>query len=160
MMDRKMTVLKILMLCFLFGFLFYLNVRDNTKDISVSEIAKQLEKGKNVSNLVQGDANSLKRYYSLNANDYDGFALWTSENSMDVDEMIVVKAKNDDQVEDLEESMESRIKTQKKNFEGYGAEQTALLGESIVVTRGKYVFFAVSKNAASWESIFLKTIKN
>lgn len=159
-MDRKMTILKILMLCFLFGFLFYLNTRDNTKDISVSEIAKQLGQGKEVGNLEEGDANSLKRYYNLNANDYDGFALWTSENPMDVDEMIVIKAKTEEQTDDLEESIEERIETQKKNFEGYGAEQTALLGESIVVTKGKYVFFAVSKNAASWESIFLESIKN
>lgn len=159
MMDRRMKILKILMLCFLFGFLFYLNTKDNTADKSVSEIAKQLEKGKNVNTLVKGDANSLKRYYNLNANDYDGFALWTSENPMDVDEMIVIKAKSDEQVDDLEESIETRIKTQKQNFEGYGAEQTALLGESIVDVKGKYIFFAVSQNASSWETIFLKSIK-
>lgn len=159
MMDRMMTILKILMLCFLFGFLFYLNTRDNTKDISVSEIAKQLKEEESIANLVEGDANSLKRYYSLNANDYDGFALWTSENPMDVDEVIVIKAKSDEQMDDLEESIEDRIETQKQNFEGYGAEQTALLEESIVVTRGNYIFFAVSDNAASWESIFLESIK-
>lgn len=159
MMNRMMTILKILMLCFLFGFLFYLNTRDNTNDTSVSEIAEQLKKEENIGNLVEGDANSLKRYYSLNANDYDGFALWTSENPMDVDEIIVIKAKSDEQMDDLEDSIEKRIETQKQNFEGYGAEQTALLEESIVVIRGEYAFFAVSENAASWESIFLESIK-
>lgn len=158
-MDRMMTILKILMLCFLFGFLFYLNTKDNTADKPISEISKQLEKGKEVNTLVKGDANSLKRYYNLNANDYDGFLLWTSENPMDVDEMIVIKAKSDEQVDALEESIETRIKTQRQNFEGYGAEQTALLEESIVDIKGKYIFFAVSQNASSWEKIFLESIK-
>ncbi len=158
-MNQKMTILKIFMICFLFGFLFYINSRDNTADKTADEIAKQLQTGKNVDTLVKGDANSLKRYYNLSANDYDGFALWTSENPMDVDEMIIIKAKSDEQVDSLEESMQTRISTQKKNFEGYGAEQTALLGESIVDVKGKYVFFAVSKNAPSWESIFLESVK-
>ncbi len=158
-MGKTMTILKILMLCFLFGFLFYVNTRNNTADKNVSDIEKQLQSGKGVDTLVKGDANSLKRYYDLNANDYDGFALWTSQNPMDVDEMIIIKAKSDEQVDSLEESVQERVRTQKKNFEGYGAEQTALLGKSVVTAKGKYVFFAVSKNASSWESIFLKSVK-
>lgn len=78
---------------------------------------------------------------------------------MEVDELLVVKMKSTDQTETVESAVEKRVEQQKESFEGYGAEQTALLSNHVLEIKGQYVFFGVSKNAQLWESEFIQAIK-
>ena len=49
----------------------------------------------------KGDSKSLKRFYKLNANDYDGVILYTPKSTMDVNEVLIVKVKDKSQIESL-----------------------------------------------------------
>ena len=96
----------------------------------------------------------LKRYMGLDEAAYDGVLYYKAESPMAVEELLIIKAKDQDQAADLEESMEEHIKSQKKSFEGYGAEQTALLNEAIVETKGNYGLMAVGEKAGAWKERF------
>lgn len=99
-----------------------------------------------------------KRYYGLNPKEFDGAVLLYSEGVMDVEEVLLIKVKEETQAEDVEKSIEERLSVQKKNFEGYGAGQMKLLKNAVVETRGTYIFMAVSKNAVTYQKAFEESL--
>ncbi len=58
---------------------------------------------------------------------------------MSENEILVIKVKNESQIETVEKAVEIRVNTQEKNFEGYGVEQTKLIHAANIETRGRYV---------------------
>lgn len=155
----KQNIIKVIMVLFLIGYLVVVYQRDNVKDIVMDDVITEMEKDTTLTSLKKGDVNALKRYYSLGEADCDGFLLYCSESPMAVEELLIIKAKNESQTEGLEKAAQSRLTSQKKSFEGYGAEQSALLDEAIVDTKGKFVIYAAGKDAEKWKEEFMACIK-
>lgn len=82
----------------------------------------------------------FKRIFGLNAEDYEGIAYFKPVSQMDVEELLIVKVKSEEQMESLEEAADERIENQKKSFDGYGAAQCALLEKAIVKKKGNFLF--------------------
>ena len=129
-------------------------------DMTVEEIESDMVKEVKFEKMERGDSKSLKRFYKLNANDYDGVILYTPQSTMDVNEMLIVKVKDKLQIEYLQDSIDSRINYQLESFDGYGPEQVALVNEYELKTKGNYVFFAVSENAQELKKAFLDSIED
>lgn len=100
------------------------------------------------------DANGLKRFYGISVKDIEGFVLYTPKSMMDVDELLIMKLKSGDDGAAFRKAAETRLKTQLKNFNGYGTDQTELLNQHVLVVKKGYFFYAVSKQADSWKQIF------
>lgn len=126
---------------------------------SVDQIETSMKKEVKFEKMEKGDTKSLKRFYKLNANDYDGVILYTPKSTMDVNEVLIVKVKDKSQIESLEDSIDSRINYQLQSFSGYGPEQCALVNDYELKTKGDFVFFAVSENANQIKEAFLDSIK-
>ena len=84
--------------------------------------------------------------------------LYIPDDVMSVNEVLVIKVKDESQTEAVEKAVESRMDTQEKNFEGYGIEQTKLIHSAITDIRGYYVLLAVSKDADRIDEAFKKSI--
>ena len=125
----------------------------------MDQIENSMKKEVKFEKMEKGDSKSLKRFYKLNANDYDGFILYTPQSTMDVNEVLIVKVKDKSQIESLEDSIDSRINYQLQSFSGYGPEQCALVNDYELKTKGDFVFFAVSENANQIKEAFLDSIK-
>ncbi|MCQ4762242.1 DUF4358 domain-containing protein, partial [Alistipes onderdonkii] len=97
----------------------------------------------------KGTTQDLKKYYGLNASDYDGVMLYIPDDVMSVNEILVVKLKDKSQAEAVEEAARKRLDTQKTSFEGYGAKQTKLINSAVLDSRGYYLLMAVSEDADS-----------
>lgn len=128
-------------------------------DLTVDQIENRMSQTVKFDKMEKGDGKSLKRYYKLNINDYDGVTLYTPISTMDVNEMLIIKVKDKSQIESLEDSIDSRINYQLQSFGGYGPEQCALVNNYELKTKGDYVFFAVSENAEQLKEAFLNSIK-
>lgn len=126
---------------------------------TVDEIESNMSTSVKYDKMEKGDAKSLKRYYKLNVNDYDGVILYTPTSTMDVNEMLIIKVKDKSQIESLENSIDSRINYQLQSFAGYGPKQCALVNNYELKTKGNFVFFAVSENAEQLKKAFLDSIK-
>lgn len=153
------NILKYLMVLILIAYVVLLVSMENSNDVPVDTIEKNITKVMKTKGMTKGRAQDLKKYYGLNANDYDGVMLYIPNDVMSVNEVLVVKVKDESQTEDVEKAIESRLDTQKKSFEGYGVEQTKLLRSAIVESKGSYTFLAVSKDADSIEAAFRKSIR-
>lgn len=131
-------------------------VNDN---LSASDIQKSIVDTGLVKNMEETGTKGLKRYYGLNAGDFDSVVLYTPESSMEVDEMLIVKVKDKSQIEGLEDTIDNRVNSQLQSFGSYGPEQCALLNNYELKTEGRYVFFAVSENAEQLKEAFKEAIK-
>ena len=128
-------------------------------NLTVEKIKDNISEVVDFDGMEKGDAKSLKRYYQLNINDYDGAVIYVPKSNMDVNEMLIIKVKDEEQISSLEDSIDSRINYQLQSFEGYGPEQCDLVNNYELKVRGNYVFFAISKNAEQLKDAFLKSIE-
>ena len=80
------------------------------------------------------------------------------KDNMDVNELLIVKLKDTSQSKAVESAIRQRLDTQLKSFEGYGAEQTALLEAHKLQVKGNYIFFMVGDRAAAAQKAFLKSL--
>ncbi|WP_343344467.1 DUF4358 domain-containing protein [Terrisporobacter petrolearius] len=126
---------------------------------SVDQIETEMKQEVKFDKMKKGDSKSLKRFYKLNANDYDGVILYTPQSTMDVNEVLMVKVKDESQIQSLEDSIDSRVNYQLESFSGYGPEQCALVDNYELKSKGKFVFFAISENAQEIKEVFLDSIK-
>lgn len=152
------NVCKYLMVIALIAYVVFLISREGNNTASVDTIEKNITKAVSVKGMKKGTTQDLKKYYGLNANDYDGTMLYIPDDVMSVNEILVVKVKDESQVEAVEAAVEGRLSTQKKSFEEYGVEQTKLLKSAIEESKGYYVLLAVSKDADSIDAAFKKSI--
>ena len=123
-----------------------------------SVLREQAEQAMDLTGMRQADAQLLRRLYGLNGGELAGWALWTSEDNMAVEELLLAECVSEAQAEQVREALEARRSTQIQNFEGYGPEQVRLLEDSIVEVRGVYVLFVVSEQAREVKDAFLSAL--
>lgn len=152
--KRIKSIVAILCSCIILVGCSSVNENLTAKDIQKSIVDTGLVKG-----MEETGTKGLKRYYGLNASDFDSVVLYTPESSMEVDEMLIVKVKDKSQIEGLEDAIDNRVNSQLQNFGSYGPKQCALLNDYELKTEGKYVFFAVSKNAEKLKDAFKESVK-
>lgn len=161
MRNEKMDVINIakyLMVLLLVVYVIFLIVREGDSSVSVDTIEQNILKSAEMTGTTKASMQELKKYYGLNAKDYEGICLYIPDDVMSVTEILVVKVKDKSQVESVELAMEERLETQKKNFEGYGVTQTKLISSAILESKGYYVLLAVSEEADQIEAAFKESI--
>lgn len=109
----------------------------------------------NTEEMQQADAQMIKRLYGINPGDYESCTLYYPTTNMGADELLIVKLKDISQQEALSAAAEARLQTQKTAFDGYGAEQFALLNDHAVIEpRGNYFLFVVSADSEAAAAAF------
>ncbi len=108
--------------------------------------------------LERADDQTFKRDYGLTASDYDGVMLYVSTFNLEAQEILLVKVQNDEQMQEVESAIDTRIENRRNDFEGYLPEQETLLDESLVTIRGDYIFLVISEDADAYQSAFLKAL--
>ncbi len=109
----------------------------------------------NTEEMQEADAQMVKRLYGINPGDYDSCTLYYPTTNMGADELLIVKLKDLSQQEALSAAAEARLQTQKTAFDGYGAEQFALLSDHAVIEpRGNFFLFVVSANSEAAAAAF------
>ena len=153
-----LNVLKCLMVLVFMAFIVFLESRECADDVTVKTPQENVMKAGTEEGMTQGTTQDRKRYYGLNAQDYDGGALYIPNKVTSVNELLIIKLKDESQAEQVEAAAKERLKTQKTSFEGYGAKQTKLLESAVLDTKGEYVLLAVSENADEMAGAFQKRL--
>ena len=145
------NILKYLMVLVLVMYVVFLISREGSSDVPVDTIEKNITKVMKTKGMSKGSAQDLKKYY--------GVMLYIPNDVMSVNEVLVVKVKDESQIEDIEKAVQTRLDTQKKSFEGYGVEQTKLLRSAVVESKGSYSILVVSNDADKIDEAFRKSIR-
>lgn len=123
-----------------------------------SEMEQAVEASWSDSEMKAADARMFRRNYQLNPHDYDGVMLWFREGTMEVDEVLLVKLKSEEQSEAVVKAIEARRDSRKESFQGYGARQTKLIEDSIIDVRGNYILFVIREDAEQVDRAFQKAL--
>lgn len=126
----------------------------NSQDKNLGDIEKYISSKVSLSKMEKGTSKTLKRYYGLNSNELEDFILYTPKSTMDVDEMLMVKVKDEGQIQSIEDVIDSRVNKQLESFSGYGPKQCELLDNYEIKVKGKYIFFAISEKAQEMKDAF------
>lgn len=122
------------------------------------EVAGSMEAGLDTEHLEKQNAQELKWYYGLNSADYEGVLLYTSKDRISAEEVLMVKAKNDRQVQELKDAVQNRLENRKESFENMAPEQIKVLDKAQVLVRGRYVCLVVSENAKTYVDLFTSSL--
>ncbi len=160
MKRRKMDIIDIMkygMLLIIIIYVVVLLMRTGG-DASMEKVAGQVTGAVKTDGMREAGGQDLKRYYGLNADDYEEVLLYLPDDVMSVNEILLVRLKNESQAETVLEAAKKRLDTQIESFEGYGAEQTKLLKAAILEEKGSYVCLFVGKDADKAYGAFKKSL--
>ena len=135
-----------------------LAVKGTARQGDFGKLQADVEAAAEVSGLNQENAQLLRRFYGLNAGELVHWILYTAQDNMSVEELLLVECSSESQAEQVLEAARERKATQIKNFEGYGPEQVQLLNQSVLRSDGVYVLFAVSDQAAEIKKAYRKDL--
>ncbi|MBC5690204.1 DUF4358 domain-containing protein [Mediterraneibacter sp. NSJ-55] len=151
-------VMKYIVLVIILLYIALLMVYTSGSNRPFAEVAKEVEQALDTANLTKMDGQALKRYYGLNSADYEGVLLYSSESAMSAEEVLVIKVKENDQVQDVSDAIDEYLAEKKNEFEGYVPEEVKLLDDAQRSVRGNYVFLAVAPKAQEYKEAFNKSL--
>ena len=133
-------------------------VKGTARQVDFGKLQADVEKAMDLSDMKQGDARMLRRFYDLNAGELAHWVLYTASDKMAVEELLLVECTSPEQAEQVLEAARNRKETQVKNFEGYGPEQVQLLNGCVIRRDGSYVLFAVSDRVSDIKKAYRKDL--
>lgn len=156
--KNKSLFVKIAFLIVLAIFLIFVYWTESAKDVPMSNIEKKLLKNKYVEEMKVQTPRELERYMQISSSNYDGFFYARSVNNLAVDEVLIVKVKSREQLNNLQDAVDARLKQQIVNYQGYAPEQVSMLKNAKTFTKGNYIFYCVSKKPDSISEDFTDVI--
>lgn len=150
--------IKIALTAALLVFIILDMVNDPISSAEIETVAENVVKAADFQGMEQAEARMVKRFYGLNPKDYEGAVLYAPVDNMDAHELFLVKLEDVSQMKSVQDAIEERLNTQLKSFEGYGAEQTALLKEHVLMKKGNYVLYVVGEHADDVRKAFKESL--
>lgn len=128
------------------------------REVSLEEIESNIVNTIKIDNMEKGNQKSLRKIYGINPDDLDEFIIYIPKSNMEVEEMLILKVKNKENIDNIKENIEDRVDRQIKNFDGYGIEQVESLNEYKFKIKDNYILYAVSEKNEEIKELFIKSI--
>ena len=152
--PRAWKFVKWLLIVVLAVFLISGRLSSRISSTDFASMSKAVSEAVDLTPMQLADNQMLKRLYGLDGSLFDGVMLYYPTTNMGSEELLLVKMKDTSQADEVRAAMESRLATQKKSFDGYGAAQTAMLEKSIIEVRGNYALFISAEDPARVRQAF------
>ncbi|USG67897.1 DUF4358 domain-containing protein [Brevibacillus ruminantium] len=148
-------LLSLLACIFLFGVITGCSSEgDETPTGTAIEVGEHIKQAVNLEEMKQGDMAKLQKLYHIAPEAVEDFILFTSSSNVRAEELLVLKVKDLNQVDDVKENVQKRIEAQTLKFRDYRPEEYQLMEKHVWKVNGKFVLFVVSKNAEQIEHAF------
>ncbi len=149
------TGFKILLLCVMAVALFSQVAGSRMSRTSFGDMETAVLAAADLTPMSPGDNQMLRRIYAIEPEEYEAITLYYPTSSMSVEELLLVKLADAGQQEEIRNAMETRVASQTASFEGYGPDQVAMLGRSVIEVRGNYALLAVADDPEAIRQAFL-----
>ena len=135
-------------------YVIILFVHSSGSNKSFAEVERPIKESVNFEEMKDVGGQGLKRYYGLNKADYEGALLYISNFNLSAEEVLMIKVKDEEQVQTVVDAIDKRLENRKNDFEGYAPNEVKLLDEAQKSVRGKFIFLSVGKQAEHYKKIF------
>ena len=116
------------------------------KSPDIPEIITNIEKVTDLSAMKKGNKTNLRKIYSITTNELDDFVLYAPKTNMEANQILILKFKNQDDIDDLLENLENIIENQSNSFKEYSPEQYDILENHTLKVKGNYLILIASKD--------------
>lgn len=157
-MNRQ-RIYEIICVVALIIFIAFMSAESVYSDKTAAEVAESVTQSYDVSELSQIKRNKIKEDFGIDFVGVDSFVYYASDSIMNVDELMIIKLKEDVKPEEISERIEKRVKDKQVLFEGYAPEQSALLKEYVLTEDKGFIFYAVGEDAREAYAAFKSSIR-
>ncbi len=141
-------------ICIAVFMLFQFKQPSDSKKNFEDVVQKTIEKI-DVSQFEQQDNLAMKRFLSLNPEEYENIIYYKDIDALKSREFVIVKFKNSKQASFFKLNIENRIENQINVFDGYAQNQADLLKEAVIDIQSNYALYVVLENAKEVDNAFL-----
>ena len=147
---KKILFAEALAVLVLAGVMTLLLYRKTPADVPLEDVNRALMEKCSLSGMEEAGDLRMKRAFLLNAADYPEYLYYAPDNTMSVNEILIIKCADESAFSGISKAFSERLDVQKKNFEGYGTDQTALLNQAKTGFDAPYAWFIVGADAETW----------
>ena len=147
-------IMKYVVFVLIIAFVVVLMLYNSGSSKPYEEVRQSLEAALDKESLTEQDQTALRKNFNLNAADYAGVMYYSTGANISAEEVLLVKVKNDSQVQEVTAAVDQRIESRINDFEGYAPDEVKLLENARRSVRGTYIFFACSPKADEYLSDF------
>ena len=141
-------------ICIAVFMLFQFKQPSDSKKNFEDVVQKTIEKI-DVSQFEQQDNLAMKRFLSLNPEEYENIIYYKDIDALKSREFVIVKFKTSKQASYFKLNIENRIENQINVFDGYAQDQADLLKEAVIDIQSNYALYVVLENAKEVDNAFL-----
>lgn len=153
-MNRYQAGQLFCIICIAVFMLFQFKQPSDSKKNFEDVVQKTIEKI-DVSQFEQQDNLAMKRFLSLNPEEYENIIYYKDIDALKSREFVIVKFKNSKQASYFKLNIENRIENQINVFDGYAQDQADLLKEAVIDIQSNYALYVVLENAKEVDNAFL-----
>lgn len=129
------------------------------KDADMDSLRKNLSQVIDDEQMDIGDSSKLRKLYYISKNEVEDFILYAPKSNMDANEVLVLKGKSEEVIQQLKVKVEGRIKKQSDSFNSYRPEEYDIISNRVLDIKGKYLILIISKDSATIEAAINKEFK-
>lgn len=129
------------------------------KNANMPAIKSDLEENINLDFVNVGDKKTLKNLYYINSNNVEDFISFSPKSNMDVEEILVLKVKEDTDISEIKSKISKRLQKQGESFKNYRPEKYNIIENAVLEEEGQYLIFIVSENVSSIHKIIKDNFK-
>lgn len=129
------------------------------KDADMDSLRNDLSQIINNELMDVGDSSKLRKLYYISKNEVEDFILYAPKSNMDANEVLVLKGKSEEAIEQLKVKVEGRIKKQSDSFNSYRPEEYDIISNRVLDIKGKYLVLIISRDSATIEAAINKAFK-
>lgn len=122
------------------------------KDFAVSDFTNKL--GADLENLKEGTEDDLKRIYDISKDDVEDFKLYVSPDGNLHDQLLVIKAKSEEDLEGLKNKVEAAKDKAVKDLGDVGEDVKGRIENSKAYTKGRYLVYSISDDGENIKNSF------
>ena len=100
------------------------------------------------------DVKALDRFYGISADSVEDFAGGVNNSGVNMEEIVLVKAKDDNAAASVETALNNRKQAKYNENKNYNPEQAEMIDKCSVTRSGSYVAMILSPNAEKITSIY------
>jgi septum formation inhibitor MinC len=129
------------------------------KDVDMDSLRQSLSQIIDSEHMDIGDSSKLRKLYYISKNEVEDFILYSPKSNMEANEVLILKAKNEEDIEHLKVKVEERVKKQSDSFKNYRPEEYDIISNRVLDIKGKYLILIISSESEKIESAINKEFK-
>ncbi|MDT9717885.1 DUF4358 domain-containing protein [Paenibacillus sp. ClWae2A] len=132
---------------------------EETKKLSAIEVGEYIGQAVNLDDMKKGDLNRLDRLYQIDAESVEDYLLFTAVSNVKADELLIIKVREEKNLDFVLARIEQRIDAQLDKFRDYRPEEYYLTQKHVLKRTGRLILFAVSEEADQIEQTFDEALR-